>query len=68
MRFSVRGFGCALFYLDRRENMKKLYEKPEAEWLLISSLDVITVSGPQGAETEDDGDGNELPGVNNPFA
>ena len=56
------------FYLDRRENMKKHYEVPEMEWLLLSSLDVIAASDSQGAETEDDGDGNELPGVNNPFA
>ena len=48
--------------------MKKHYEVPEMEWLLLSSLDVIAASDSQGAETEDDGDGNELPGVNNPFA
>ncbi len=44
--------------------MKKHYEAPEAEWLLLSSLDVIAASDTQGAETEDD---DELPSVNNPF-
>ena len=48
--------------------MKKHYEAPEMEWLLLSSLDVIAASDSQGAETEAGGDDNELPGVNNSFA
>ena len=43
--------------------MKKLYETPVTEWLLLSSIDVIATSGNQGA-----GNGNELPDVDNPFA
>lgn len=45
IHFSVRGFCCALFYLkERKEKMKKEYQKPEILKILVDLQDVLTTS------------------------